>query len=107
MATTERLAPVRSAPVRSGKVSRRGFLAGSAGLTFALSVPTALFERPNAALAAVTASEAVCTSATIGTNGAITLAIPVPEVCDVPMTDLPIIFAAEIDADWPQISSRY
>src|SRR5258708_7547902 len=52
MATTERLAPVRSAPVRSGKVSRRGFLAGSAGLTFALSVPTALFERPNAALQA-------------------------------------------------------
>src|SRR5258708_5568746 len=107
MATTERLAPVRSAPVRSGKVSRRGFLAGSAGLTFALSVPTALFERPNAALAADAASKAVGAWATIGTDGAITLAIPVSEMGQGSMTGLTMIFAEEMDADWSQVSALY
>jgi len=43
----------------NGALSRRGFLQSSAGLTFALTLPTALFARPAVALADDAAPAAV------------------------------------------------
>jgi hypothetical protein len=62
---------------RNPTLSRRGFLAGSAGLTFALSIPGALFVRPAAALAEGGTPAALGAWVTIGADGAIVLAIPV------------------------------
>ena len=58
-----------------GALSRRGFLEGAAGLTFALSIPGALFA-PRVALAD-NAPGAIGAWVTIGADGAIVLAIPV------------------------------
>ncbi len=64
----------------NGTLSRRGFLEGAAGLTFALSIPGALFVRPAAALAEGGTPAALGAWVTIGPDGAIVLAIPVAEM---------------------------
>ena len=93
--------------VSEGTLSRRGFLQGTAGLTFALTLPTALFVRPAAALADAAAPAAVGAWVTIAPDGAIVLAIPVAEMGQGSSTGLAMVFAEEMDADWSRVSITY
>src|SRR5580704_9040362 len=88
-------------------LSRRGFLEGAAGLTFALSIPTALILRPAAALAEGATPPAVGAWVTIGADGAIVLAIPVAEMGQGSSTGLAMVFAEEMDANWSRVSIVY
>src|SRR6204780_19680 len=90
-----------------GALSRRGFLGGAAGLTFALSIPGALFVRPAAALAEGGTPAALGAWVTIGPDGAIVLAIPVAEMGQGSLTGLAMVFAEEMDADWSRVSTTY
>jgi isoquinoline 1-oxidoreductase subunit beta len=88
-------------------MSRRGFLEGSAGLTFALSIPGALIARPAAALAEGGVPFSIGAWVTIGPDGAIVMAIPVAEMGQGSSTGLAMVFAEEMDADWSRVSIVY
>jgi isoquinoline 1-oxidoreductase subunit beta len=88
-------------------LSRRGFLEGAAGLTFALSIPTALIVRPAAALAEGASPASIGAWVTISGDGAIVLAIPVAEMGQGSSTGLAMVFAEEMDADWSRVSIVY
>jgi isoquinoline 1-oxidoreductase beta subunit len=91
----------------SGPLSRRGFLHSSAGLTFALTLPTALFARPAAALADDATPGAIGAWVTISPDGAIVMAIPVCEMGQGSSTGLAMVFAEEMDAEWSRVSIVY
>jgi isoquinoline 1-oxidoreductase beta subunit len=88
-------------------ISRRGFLEGAAGLTFALTVPTSLILRPAAALAEGGSPASIGAWVTIGPDGAIIMAIPVAEMGQGSSTGLAMVFAEEMDADWSRVSIVY
>src|SRR5580693_7662623 len=88
-------------------LSRRGFLEGAAGLTFALSIPTALILRPTAALAEGGSPASIGAWVTISPDGAIVMAIPVAEMGQGSSTGLAMVFAEEMDADWSRVSIMY
>jgi isoquinoline 1-oxidoreductase subunit beta len=88
-------------------ISRRVFLEGSAGLTFALSIPGALIVRPAAALAEVGVPASIGAWVTISPDGAIVMAIPVAEMGQGSSTGLAMVFAEEMDADWSRVSIVY
>src|SRR5580698_9937860 len=92
---------------RTSDVSRRGFLEGTAGLTFALSLPGALFARPAAALADGGAPAPIGAWITISPDGAIVMAIPVAEMGQGSSTGLAVVFAEEMDANWSRVSIVY
>src|SRR5579883_1452695 len=92
---------------RSLDVSRRGFLAGTAGLTFALTLPAGVLARPHETLAADAAEKTIGAWARIATDGAITLHIPASEMGQGAMTGLAMIFAEEMDADWSRVTAEY
>jgi len=88
-------------------ISRRGFLEGSAGLTFALSIPGALIIRPAMALAEGGVPASIGAWVTISPDGAIVMAIPVAEMGQGSSTGLAMVFAEEMDADWSRVSVVY
>jgi isoquinoline 1-oxidoreductase subunit beta len=88
-------------------LSRRGFLEGAAGLTFALSIPTAVILRPAAALAEGGSPASIGAWVTISPDGAIVMAIPVAEMGQGSSTGLAMVFAEEMDADWSRVSIVY
>jgi isoquinoline 1-oxidoreductase subunit beta len=88
-------------------VSRRGFLEGAAGLTFALTIPAALILRPAVALAEGGSPAPIGAWITISPDGAIVMAIPVAEMGQGSSTGLAMVFAEEMDADWSRVSIVY
>jgi isoquinoline 1-oxidoreductase beta subunit len=80
-------------------VSRRGFLAGTAGLSFAFSVPAFA----EAALAATAEPFAPNFWLTIDRSGTITIMSPAAELGQGSFTSLPVILAEELDADWAHV----
>src|SRR5580658_10444081 len=88
-------------------ISRRGFLEGAAGLTFALTIPTCLILRPAAALAEGGSPSSIGAWVTISPDGAIVMAIPAAEMGQGSSTGLAMIFAEEMDADWSRVSIVY
>jgi isoquinoline 1-oxidoreductase beta subunit len=90
-----------------GMISRRGFLGGAAGLTFALSVPGALIARPDAALAAGEVAQSIGAWVTISPDGAIVVAVPAAEMGQGSLTGLAMVFAEELDADWSRVTTTY
>jgi len=85
------------------QISRRGFLGGSAGLTFAFAIGgkpgTLEFLGDADAQAAYSPTVWV----TIGTDGTITIVSPAAEMGQGTMTTLPAIIADELDADWSKV----
>jgi isoquinoline 1-oxidoreductase subunit beta len=80
-------------------VSRRGFLAGTVGLTFAFSVP-ALSDIASAATAEPFAPNFWLT---IDRSGTVTIMSPAAELGQGSFTSLPVILAEELDADWAHV----
>src|SRR3984893_6449828 len=81
------------------RVSRRQFMIGAAGLSFAIAlggeVATVLVKQPT--------GEALSPWISIGTDGTITIMSPAVEMGQGAMTSLPLIIAEELDADWSKV----
>jgi isoquinoline 1-oxidoreductase beta subunit len=82
-------------------ISRRRFVQGAAGLTFAFTIGGSLTGRVSEALAQ--AGGRLNAYVTIATDGAITIMMPAPEMGQGVNTTLPLIIAEELDADWSRV----
>src|SRR5262245_5840372 len=82
------------------QISRRNFLSGSAGLTFAFAVSPQL-DVTGEALAQTAFTPNVWM--TIATDGTITIVSPAAEMGQGSFTTLPVIIAEELDADWARV----
>jgi len=87
------------------EISRRGFVAGSAGLTFAFTMGAGLVGQAAGALAGTPSRLNAWVS--IGTDGMITVMQPTAEMGQGVNTPLPMILAEELDADWSMVTSEY
>src|SRR6201998_4791980 len=83
-------------------VSRRGFMIGIAGLTFAVAVGRDRFGH-----AATEAPDIAGTPfnpwVSIAANGDISIMAPATEMGQGSLTSLPLILASELDADWSKV----
>src|SRR5690349_1620158 len=85
---------------RQGALSRRGFMVGAAGLTFALATGKAGHA---AIVAAARAGKAISPWVSIAPDGTITIMSAATEMGQGSMTSLPLIVAEELDADWSKV----
>ena len=85
-------------------ISRRGFVAGGAGLTFAFTLGG--FGRGGEALGATqpTKLNALCT---IAADNTVTIVCPAAEMGQGVYTSLPLILAEELDADWSKVKTEF
>ncbi len=85
-------------------VSRRGFVQGAAGLTFAFTLGG--MGRMGEALGQV---QAVKMNAwvSIGTDNIVTILCPSAEMGQGVLTSLPLILAEELDADWSKVKAEF
>jgi isoquinoline 1-oxidoreductase beta subunit len=84
-------------------LTRRGFVAGSAGLTFAFAFDGMLTGRSAAFAQAGIADKPIGGWVTIAANNTITIAAPIAEMGQGVLTALPMIVAEELDADWSKV----
>ncbi|HEY1542494.1 MAG TPA: molybdopterin cofactor-binding domain-containing protein [Xanthobacteraceae bacterium] len=82
--------------IRNTDVSRRHFMVGAAGMTFA--VASGLH-----AGAAARADVAINPWVTIATDGTVSIMSPAAEMGQGSLTSLPLILAEELDADWDKV----
>jgi len=86
-------------------LTRRGFVAGSAGLTFTFAFSGILSGRPEAFASATGAADKTIGGwVTITPDGKITIAAPIAEMGQGVLTALPMIVAEELDADWSKVT---
>ena len=83
------------------KVSRRTFLGGSAGLTFAFTLGIVAPRQANAQASG--GAQVFNAYVSIAPDGTITIQSPVAEMGQGIMTGLPLIVAEELDADWDKV----
>jgi isoquinoline 1-oxidoreductase beta subunit len=86
-------------------LSRRSFVQGAAGLTFAFAFGGALVGKVSEALAADGAK--LNAWVTIGTDNSITILCPTSEMGQGVLTALPLILAEELDADWSKVKCEF
>ena len=86
-------------------VSRRGFVQGAAGLSFAFTFGGALLGKPSEAFAADSAK--LNAWVTIGADDKITILCPTSEMGQGVLTALPLILAEELDADWSKVKCEF
>lgn len=97
--------------ILEAKISRRGFIAGAGGLTFAYTLGGGLLGRASDML--VGTAEAAEGSlkfnawVTIGTDDSVTVMVPVAEMGQGVLTSLPLMLAEELDADWSKVKAAY
>jgi isoquinoline 1-oxidoreductase subunit beta len=84
---------------RTTDVSRRSFMVGAAGLTFAVAAGV----RPDAAAAARSGDVTLSPWVTISTDGTVAIMSPAAEMGQGSLTSLPLILAEELDADWAKV----
>ena len=82
-------------------MSRRSFVKGAAGLSFAFAFGGALLGKASKAFAADGAK--LNAWVTIGTDNAISILCPTSEMGQGVLTALPLILAEELDADWSKV----
>ena len=83
------------------KVSRRAFLGGTAGLSFAITLGLGVSRSAQAQVPG--GAQAVNAYVSIAPDGTITIQSPVAEMGQGIMTGLPLIVAEELDADWSKV----
>ena len=86
-------------------VSRRGFVQGVAGLTFAFTFGGAFVSKVSRAFAAETAE--LNAWVTIGTDNTVKILCPTAEMGQGVLTSLPLILAEELDADWSTVKTDF
>ena len=86
-------------------VSRRSFMQGAGGLTFAFALSGTLLGRMSDAYAAEGAK--LNAWVTIGTDDTITILCPQSEMGQGVLTALPLILAEELDADWSKVKQEF
>jgi isoquinoline 1-oxidoreductase subunit beta len=84
-------------------VSRRGFIMGTAGLTFGISMAGWLTAKSSEVLAASGKSQ-VTAWVSIGADNSVVIMSPAAEMGQGISTGLPMILAEELDADWANVS---
>src|SRR5262249_24396976 len=86
-------------------VSRRIFVQGAAGLTFAFTLGGRLSD----ALAGIEPAHATKMNAfvTIGIDNTVSIVCPAAEMGQGVMTSLPLILAEELDADWSKVKPEF
>src|SRR5215470_9136110 len=82
-------------------VSRRSFVKGAAGLTFAFTFGAEFVSKVSRAFAAEAAK--LNAWVTIGADNTVTILCPMAEMGQGVMTSLPLILAEELDADWATV----
>ena len=96
-------------PIKNGTletaVSRRGFVQGAAGLSFAFTFGGALLGKASEAFAADSAK--LNAWVTIGADSTVTIMCPAAEMGQGVMTSLPLILAEELDADWSKVKCEF
>src|SRR5262245_52118703 len=88
-------------------ISRRGFVKGAAGLTFAFTVGGTMLGRMADALAQPQTAAKLNAWVTIGADNAITILCPSSEMGQGVLTALPLILAEELDADWSKVKCEF
>src|SRR6266852_1192413 len=83
--------------IRQTDVSRRAFMVGAAGLTFAVSSGL------RADAAARTGNVTLSSWVTISTDNTVSIMSPAAEMGQGSLTSLPLILAEELDADWAKV----
>ncbi len=83
--------------IRNTDVSRRAFMVGAAGLTFAVSSGL------RADAAARTGDVTLSSWVTISTDNTVSIMSPAAEMGQGSLTSLPLILAEELDADWAKV----
>src|SRR3954453_4191610 len=86
-------------------LSRRSFMQGAGGLTFAFALSGTLLGRASKAYAADSAR--LNAWVTIGTDDTVTILCPSSEMGQGVLTALPMILAEELDADWPKVKQEF
>ena len=89
------------------KLSRRGFVKGSAGLTFSFAISGFLGARPEALAQSGGLAQTISGWVTIGTDNSILIAAPVAEMGQGVFTTIPMIVAEELDADWSKVRTYF
>src|SRR5437879_1821637 len=84
--------------IRTTDVSRRSFMVGAAGMTFAVTSGL----RPDQA-AARSGDVALSPWVTISTDDTVSIVSPAAEMGQGSLTSLPLILAEELDADWAKV----
>jgi len=87
---------------KDSSVSRRGFLAGTAGVTFAFAMTTGPGAKMREALGAASGTD-VGIWVSIAADGATTIMAPASEMGQGVFTAMPILIAEEMDADWSRV----
>jgi isoquinoline 1-oxidoreductase beta subunit len=87
-------------------ISRRDFLAGTAGMTFSFALGGSLLGRPSEGLAAESGVK-MNAWVTIATDDTVTILTPGAEMGQGTMTSLPLILAEELDADWSKVKVEF
>src|SRR5215813_12920618 len=85
--------------LRNMDVSRRSFMVGAAGLTFAVASGL----RPDEAAAARSGDVALRPWVTISTDDTVSIMSPAAEMGQGSLTSLPLILSEELDADWAKV----
>jgi isoquinoline 1-oxidoreductase beta subunit len=89
------------------KLSRRGFVGGSAGLTFTFAVGGFMTAKSDDVMAAAGKSQVIGGWVTIATDGSITIQAPAAEMGQGVLTGVPMVIAEELDADWSKVKAVF
>jgi isoquinoline 1-oxidoreductase beta subunit len=88
-------------------ISRRSFVKGAAGLTFAFTVGGTMLGRMADAIAQPQTAAKLNAWVTIGADNMITILCPSSEMGQGVLTALPLILAEELDADWSKVKCEF